>query len=48
MYECKKATSDNLIEAVKTVGTEKDVAFEHAPSEEFCKAGRALEMGVSK
>lgn len=48
MYKRKKATSDNLIEAVKTVGTEKDVGFEHAPSGEFLKAGRALEVGVSK
>jgi len=42
------ATSDNLVEALKTVGAEKDVAFEHAPSEEFLKAGRVLEMCVLK
>lgn len=48
MYECKKATSDNLVEVVKTVGMEKDEAFEHASSEEFLKAERALEMVVSK
>lgn len=29
MYECKRTTSDNLVEAVKTVGTEEDVAFEY-------------------
>lgn len=49
MYECKKATSDdNLVEAVMTVGTEEDVAFDHAPSEEFLKAGWAPAMGVLK
>ena len=47
-YECKKATSDNLVEAVKTVGREKDVTSEHTPSEEFLKAGRVLEVSVSK
>lgn len=48
MYECKKATSDSLVEADKAVGKEKYVAFERPPNEEFLKGGRALEMGVSK
>lgn len=48
MYECKKATSDSLVEADKAVGKEKYVAFERPPNGEFLKGGRALEMGVSK
>lgn len=31
-YDCKKAVSDNLVEAVQAVGTEGDVALEHAQS----------------
>lgn len=48
MCKCQKAASDNLVEAVKAVGMEKDVAFEHVPSEAFLKAGRALGMDVLK
>lgn len=48
MCKCQKAASDNLVEAVKAVGMEKDVAFEHVPSEVFLKAGRALGMDVLK
>lgn len=44
MCEGQKAASDNLVEAVRAAGTEKDVAFEHVPSEVFLRAGRALGM----
>lgn len=44
MCEGQKAASDNLVEAVRAAGTEKDVAFEHVPSEVFQRAGRALGM----
>lgn len=46
MCEGQKAAPDNLAEAVRAAGTEKDVAFEHVPGEVFLKAGRALGMGV--
>lgn len=46
MYECERTAADNLVEAVKTVGTEKGMAFERAPSEDFLKAGKALDVGV--
>lgn len=45
MCKCQKAASDNLVEAV---GMEKDVTFEHVPSEVFLKAGRALGMDMLK
>lgn len=48
MCECQKAASDNFAEDVRAAGMEKDVAFEHVPSEVFLKAGRALGMGVLK
>lgn len=48
MCECQKAASDNLAEDVRAAGMEKDVAFEHVPSEVFLKPGRALGMGVLK
>lgn len=48
MCKCQKAATDNFVEAVRAAGMQKDVAFEHVPSEVFLKAGRALGMGVLK
>lgn len=45
MCKCQKAATDNLVEAVGAAGMEKDVPFEHVPSEVFLKAGRALRGG---